>query len=210
MTLYKDQFVSINDVTRYDAKLHRIYLKQNRFIDVGCKCFFFDLEDSFDANIIDEANEDGFSMVEDSRYFSLKLNFSSKRKFIIDDDDGDDGYIMVYVINKEDIQGGKVMSKNDLVSTMLCMKMLGGASSGSDLDLGKMYLLQQMSDGGKIQLTDVMKSKLIGKLKLDKDDDDMPLDKIMLIQMLDNDSEIDVSQLMVMKMMGTMFEEKKD
>ena len=94
---------------------------------------------------------------------------------------------------------------SDLMGTMMCMKLLGNDSS--DMDLGKMFLLQQMSDGEPLQISDVVKSKIISKLNLDADNDDLPLDKLMLLQMLNNSDELDMTQLIQMKMLGKMFEE---
>lgn len=99
----------------------------------------------------------------------------------------------------------------DIMQTVLSMKMLKSlGKDDEDFDLGKLYLLQQMSVGEKLQVNDVLKSKLISKLKLDGDIDALSIDKLMLMQMLENGGNIDLSQVMMMKMLSKMFDEKAE
>lgn len=102
--------------------------------------------------------------------------------------------------NKE---GNKMANTNDMINSMMMMKMLDGKN---DLDIGKIMLMQSFSKGEPIKITDVVKSKIISTLKLDGDD--LPLEKVMLLQMLD-DNQLDLNQLIAFKMLGSMFDEKK-
>lgn len=100
-------------------------------------------------------------------------------------------------------KGNKMANTNDMINSMMMMKMLDGKN---DLDLGKIMLMQSFSKGEPIKVTDVVKSKIISTLKLDGDD--LPLEKVMLLQMLD-DNQLDLNQLIAFKMLGSMFDEKK-
>ena len=102
--------------------------------------------------------------------------------------------------NKE---GNKMANTNDMINSMMMMKLMDGKS---DLDIGKIMLMQSFSKGEPIKVTDVVKSKIISTLKLDGDD--LPLEKVMLLQMLD-DNQLDLNQLIAFKMLGSMFDEKK-
>ena len=72
------------------------------------------------------------------------------------------------------------------------------------MDIGKLMLMQSLTNGQSIKITDVIKSKIISNLKLDGDD--LPLEKVMLLQMLD-EGELDVGQLILFKMVGSMFDD---
>ena len=98
----------------------------------------------------------------------------------------------------------KMTNTNDMISSMMMMKLVDGKSDS--IDLGKLMLMQSLSKGEPIKISDVVKSKLISTLKLDGDD--LPLEKVMLLQMLDS-NQLDVNQLIAFKMLGSMFDEKK-
>lgn len=98
----------------------------------------------------------------------------------------------------------KMTNTNDMISSMMMMKLVDGKSDS--IDLGKLMLMQSLSKGEPIKISDVVKSKLISTLKLDGDD--LPLEKVMLLQMLDS-NQLDVNQLVMFKMLGSMFDEKK-
>ena len=104
-------------------------------------------------------------------------------------------------INNKEV---KMTNTNDMISSMMMMKLVDGKSDS--IDLGKLVLMQSLSKGEPIKISDVVKSKLISTLKLDGDD--LPLEKVMLLQMLDS-NQLDVNQLVMFKMLGSMFDEKK-
>ena len=104
-------------------------------------------------------------------------------------------------INNKEV---KMTNTNDMISSMMMMKLVDGKSDS--IDLGKLMLMQTLSKGEPIKISDVVKSKLISTLKLDGDD--LPLEKVMLLQMLDS-NQLDVNQLVMFKMLGSMFDEKK-
>lgn len=113
-----------------------------------------------------------------------------------------------------DNTGGKSMSKaSETMQMVVSMKMLKGLLSdgkGKEADLGKLIIMQQMMSGEKLQVSDVLKAKLINEFSLDESKD-LPIEKVMLLQMLDG-GEIDMTQLISMKMFGELFkddEEKK-
>jgi len=109
--------------------------------------------------------------------------------------------------NKEvNVMTGNV---NDMFKTMMSMKMMNSVMKDSDQDLGKLFLMQQLASGETIQITDVIKAKLIKQFNLDKDGDDLPIEKVLLLQMLDSGT-LDISQLVAFKMLGKMFDTEFD
>lgn len=141
------------------------------------------------------------------------------------DKDKDKGYVFCYVLEdesewimssppeykpiglKED-KNMEVMNGN-LMQQMLGMKMLKSIfdSDAKELNIGKLMMMQQVLGGSAIQVTDVIKAKIMEQFALDnKDVDDLPLEKILLLQMLDKGS-IDIQQLIQFKMMSKMLEE---
>lgn len=112
-------------------------------------------------------------------------------------------------VKPNDDKGGCTMANvNESFKTVLSMKMLKGIMKDGDADLGKLFLMQQMTNGQPLQVTDVIKSKLINEFALDKDGD-LPLEKVLLLQMLDSGS-VDLSQLIMFKMMGSLLDEDSD
>lgn len=112
------------------------------------------------------------------------------------------------VINNfaEDSTGGKSMSKaSETMQSVISMKMLNGLMKNGEQDLGKLMIMQQMMGGEKIQVTDVLKARLISEFSLDKSGE-LPLEKVMLMQMLEG-GELDVSQILAMKMLGSVIDE---
>ena len=97
---------------------------------------------------------------------------------------------------------------NESFKTVMSMKMLNSIMKDKDQDLGKLFLMQQLMNGEPLQITDVIKSKLIKQFDL-SDNDDLPLEKVMLLQMLDG-GQVDMNQLIMFKMMGTLFDEDKE
>ena len=90
--------------------------------------------------------------------------------------------------------------------TVMSMKMLSSIMKDKDQDLGKLFLMQQMMNGESLQVTDVIKSKLIEQFDLSKDAD-LPLEKVMLLQMLDG-GQVEMNQLIMFKMMGSLFDDE--
>ena len=112
-------------------------------------------------------------------------------------------------VKPNDDKGGCTMANvNESFKTVLSMKMLKGIMKDGDADLGKLFLMQQMTNGQPLQVSDVIKSKLINEFALDKDGD-LPLEKVLLLQMLDSGS-VDLSQLIMFKMMGSLLDEDSD
>lgn len=112
-------------------------------------------------------------------------------------------------VKPNDDKGGCTMANvNESFKTVLSMKMLKGIMKDGDADLGKLFLMQQMTNGQPLQVSDVIKSKLINEFSLDKDGD-LPLEKVLLLQMLDSGS-VDLSQLIMFKMMGSLLDEDSD
>lgn len=133
--------------------------------------------------------------------------------FIATSEDGSDLITLPHckgtVINNfaEDSTGGKSMSKaSETMQSVISMKMLNGLMKNGEQDIGKLMIMQQMMGGEKIQVTDVLKARLISEFSLDKSGE-LPLEKVMLMQMLDG-GELDVSQILAMKMLGSVLDEE--
>lgn len=108
---------------------------------------------------------------------------------------------------KED-KNMEVMNGN-FMQQMIGMKMLKNVfdSDAKDINIGKLMMMQQVLGGSAIQVTDVIKAKIMEQFALDdKNVDDLPLEKLLLLQMLDKGS-IDIQQLIQFKMMNKMLEE---
>lgn len=108
---------------------------------------------------------------------------------------------------KEDKNMG--MMDGNFMQQMLGMKMLKSIfnSDAKDINIGKLMMMQQVLGGSAIQVTDVIKAKIMEQFALDdKNVDDLPLDKLLLLQMLDKGS-IDIQHLIQFKMMNKLLEE---
>lgn len=104
-------------------------------------------------------------------------------------------------------KGGNTMENNDVLKTMISMKMLNSVMKDGDPDIGKLLLMQQLTNGQPLQVTDVIKSKIIDKFSLDKDED-LSIEKILLLQMLDS-GKVDINQLLTLKMMKSLLKEEE-
>lgn len=104
-------------------------------------------------------------------------------------------------------KGGNTMENNDVLKTMMSMKMLNSVMKDGDPDIGKLLLMQQLTSGQPLQVTDVIKSKIIDKFSLDKDED-LSIEKILLLQMLDS-GKVDINQLLTLKMMTSLLKEEE-
>jgi len=111
--------------------------------------------------------------------------------------------------NNKSIKGGNNMENFNL-GQIISMKMVSSlvADDKKDIDIGKLYLLQSMQDNGKIEVTDVMKSKMISKLGLDKDTNELPLEKLVLLEMLQS-GEMDLTKIISVKLMSKLFDEEE-
>ena len=138
---------------------------------------------------------------------------------------GKSGFSFCYVLVDEDKWSGIVMvppkltehmeDKNmgmmdgNFMQQMLGMKMLKNIfdNDAKDMNIGKLMMMQQVLGGSSIQVTDVIKAKIMEKFALDDENiDGLPLEKLLLLQMLDKGS-IDIQQLIQFKMMSKMLEE---
>ena len=111
-------------------------------------------------------------------------------------------------LNPKEDNNMEVMNGN-FMQQMIGMKMLKSVfdSDAKDINIGKLIMMQQVLGGSAIQVTDVIKAKIMEQFALDdKNVDDLPLDKLLLLQMLDKGS-IDIQQLIQFKMMSKMLEE---
>lgn len=104
--------------------------------------------------------------------------------------------------NNNNFIGEKNMNSNEMLSNLVTMKMVDAMSKGGEMDIGKLMLMQSLTNGQPIKITDVIKSKIISNLKLDGDD--LPLEKVMLLQMLD-EGQLDIGMLITFKMIGSIF-----
>ena len=177
-------------------------------IQIGCKGYFSDslsfnnptlgrLADYHtDDDIVDcYINDTGMEYT----YFIPKVDYLKLQ----------DGASVGEIIISYNMKGEKNMNtnSNEMLSNLVTMKMVDAMNKEGDMDIGKLMLMQSLTKGQPIKITDVIKSKIISNLKLDGDD--LPLEKVMLLQMLD-EGELDVNQLITFKMLGSMFEEKKE
>lgn len=97
----------------------------------------------------------------------------------------------------------------DSFKQVMSMRMLEKIMSGNkDIDIGKLYLMQSIMTGEKLEMTDVIKSKLISQFDLDKNKEDLPIEKLLILQSLESGS-LDIGQLIQMKMIGKLLDEDK-
>ena len=159
---------------------------------------------------IDESNNAwGYFISLDDFEAIMDNNFSANERITLYEkkSTNNDGSVRTSNKNNNNTIGEKNMNSNEMLSNLVTMKMVDAMSKGGDMDIGKLMLMQSLTKGQPIKITDVIKSKIISNLKLDGDD--LPLEKVMLLQMLD-EGELDVNQLITFKMIGSMFEEKKE
>ena len=112
-------------------------------------------------------------------------------------------------------KGGNNMANGigNALSTVVSMKMLKSVmrDGKEDMDLGKLFMLQAFSQGEKIEVTDMLKAKLMSEFDLSGKKKDLSLEKVLLLQMLDSGT-IDIGQLLAVKMLGEEFssDDKED
>lgn len=97
------------------------------------------------------------------------------------------------------------------IGSIIALKMMNGIMKEGDLDVGKLALMQMMTSGKPIQISDVMRTKLMSALaKDDSDLETLPLDKLMLYQMLSDGKEIDINQVIQMKLVSKLLNEDEE
>lgn len=237
MRFYEKNFIRVKDVDKDRTDEDHLRLKDGRSFSCDRHKFYF-LDDDDLSRIYNRGKHcDDYIEVDDGEYKHWKLD-----DVYFPDDDDDEGvgfkaqestrtwpviydFSDKYVSDKyvssititgsiklPETKGGIKMAEQNLIQSMMSMKMLKGLMDGKkDIDLGKMYLMQVMTEGKGIQIDQVMKSKILSKFKLDGDKDDMSIEQLMLLQMLDK-GNLDIPTLIAMKMLGSMFndEEKKE
>ena len=136
-------------------------------------------------------------LLKDANWYTLKYDPSSSYHWFV-----------TYKQNtKPDSKEVNTMANvTESFKTVMSMKMLSSIMKDKDQDLGKLFLMQQMMNGEPLQVTDVIKSKLIKQFDL-SEDADLPLEKVMLLQMLDG-GQVDMNQLIMFKMMGSLFDDE--
>lgn len=83
-------------------------------------------------------------------------------------------------------------------------------SSSDDLDFTKIMMLQSITSGKPIEVTEVLKNKLMGQLiSDDSTTDDLPIDKFLVINMLEKGS-IEVNQVISMKILTKFLNDDSD
>lgn len=189
----KNEFVYGYFVDSYNIKYLYEFVKEGKLNDNALKF----------GTLIDVDTYSPYFMGSNSEWYNVFLRTDENGKLWGFTDDKS-------VNNKsDDNTGGKSMSKaSETMQTVISMKMLNGLMKNGEQDLGKLMIMQQMMGGEKIQVTDVIKAKLINEFSLDKSGD-LPLEKVMLMQMLDG-GEVDTSQILAMKMLGSVLDETGD
>ena len=74
------------------------------------------------------------------------------------------------------------------IGQIISMKVMTSLiDSDKELDLGKLALVQSLSNGGQFQITDVVKAKILSKLSIDDktDTENLPIEKLVILKMLE-------------------------
>lgn len=92
--------------------------------------------------------------------------------------------------NKENnnAKGGNNMAMTMDIGQIISMKVMTSLiDSDKELDLGKLALVQSLSNGGQFQITDVVKAKILSKLSIDDkaNAEDLPIEKLVILKMLE-------------------------
>ena len=101
--------------------------------------------------------------------------------------------------NKKTImpKGGNNMAMSMDIGQIISMKVMTSLiDSDKELDLGKLALVQSLSNGGQFQITDVVKAKILSKLSInDKTNaEDLPIEKLVILKMLE-EGNFDVMEI---------------
>lgn len=95
-------------------------------------------------------------------------------------------------------QGDNKMNGIDL-GQIISLKMLSSISNNEEFDIGKLMMIQSITGGKSVQISDIMKAKLCSALlKDDQKVEDLPIEKLMLYNMFDS-GNIDVNSIIQMK-----------
>lgn len=106
--------------------------------------------------------------------------------------------IPVHTIQSE---GDKQMeTTNTGIEAIIQMKIMESVIGNDDIDIGKLFMLQQLTSGKRLDITDAIKAKMMSKFKLDGDMDKMSINQLMTLQML-QDNTFDISKLIQIKLM---------
>jgi hypothetical protein len=84
--------------------------------------------------------------------------------------------------------GGNNMAMTMDIGQIISMKVMTSLiDSDKELDLGKLALVQSLSNGGQFQITDVVKAKILSKLSIDDktDAENLPIEKLVILKMLE-------------------------
>lgn len=85
------------------------------------------------------------------------------------------------------------------LSSIIGLKMVSAITKKGDINLANLMIIQQLTSGKPIQISDVIKAKLMDSICKTDDIESLPLDKLMMYKMFESGT-IDVNQLIQMKM----------
>lgn len=115
------------------------------------------------------------------------------------------------ILNKSNKNNYKEGMNNmtDLIKMKMVMKMIDGNLDENSLI--KLSMVSSMLDGGDIDITEIMKTKLMTKFLIDdkmlsNPSEDLPIEKLMVINML-NEGSFSIEEFIKMKMMTSMLDE---
>lgn len=205
-----------NTITDADALTIRLYNNAGSIVKVSDTDYpglYFDK--SVDYGLVDldliigqslptvEIREKGFKGINDRHRFPFC--------YVLENEDKIDEWIISSKYKQIGLKEDKNMEvmNGNFMQQMIGMKMLKNVfdSDAKDINIGKLMMMQQVLGGSAIQVTDVIKAKIMEQFALDdKNVDDLPLEKLLLLQMLDKGS-IDIQQLIQFKMMNKILEE---
>lgn len=124
------------------------------------------------------------------------------------DSDGNGISTLGYTISKTKTKkrGNKMNGIGDLIKMKMIMKMLDG--DFNENSLLKLSIVSSMMNGEGIDISEVMRTKLMNKFlindkMLSNPSDDLPIEKLMIINML-NEGEFNMEEFLKMKMMTSL------
>lgn len=107
--------------------------------------------------------------------------------------------------NKIKNKGENKMINDIDLGQLISLKMLSSISNNEEFDVGKLIMIQSITGGNSVKISDVMKAKLCAALlKDDQKVEDLPLEKLMLYNMFDS-GNIDVNSLIQLKLTSKLF-----
>ncbi len=90
----------------------------------------------------------------------------------------------------------------DIFDMTLRAKIINSFFKDEDEEIGKLLLLQEFQDNKTIEVSDLIKQKILSVLNVEDDLNDIPLEKLYLVDSLRNGNTIDISQLISMKLLN--------